>query len=279
MSVRKALKIKDNGRSSDFITPSFIWGCGYKCSYCTMRRYKPEGFDIASNIDQIINIILDHSLSLGKKMPNQVDEDFWVYEIGCNSDMALHAKHYDWKKVFDFFKYGINIKATFATKYVNRNLLTYYPRRKVRIRFSLMPQNMSTIYEPKTSLIIDRIKAVDEFCKAGYDVHLNFSPVIAYKGGLNDYRKLFELVDKYVSYKDQVKAEVIFLTHNEKLHQYNVQNNIPGEDLLWQPDLQEPKISSYGSSNVRYKNKKAIISLWKVLHDEIIPWNTIRYIF
>ncbi|BBJ31691.1 hypothetical protein RAS_08000 [Rickettsia asiatica] len=71
-----------------------------------------------------------------------------------------------------------------ATKYVNPKLLNFNPESKIRIRFSLMPVRMSEILEPKTSTIIERIKAVNIFIEAGYEVHLNFSPIIAYEGWL-----------------------------------------------------------------------------------------------
>ena len=144
-----------------------------------------------------------------------------------------------------------------------------------------MPQKISSILEPNTSLIIDRIKAIDGFIDAGYDVHVNFSPVVVYPGYLKDYEELFEMLEHYVDYKDQVKAEVIFLTHNKSKHIYNLINNIPGEDLLWTPDNQETKNSQYGGENIRYQLglKAKYIQDFKTLHDFIIPWNTIRYIF
>ena len=78
-----------------------------------------------------------------------------------------------------------------------------------------------------------------------------------------------------------VKAEVIMLTHNTKMHEYNLEHATQAEELLWQPDRQETKTSSYGSKNLRYKwqNKANYIKQFKQLHSEIIPWNTIRYIF
>ena len=170
---------------------------------------------------------------------------------------------------------------SFATKYVNPNLIDYDPQGKIRIRFSLMPQSISNKLETNTSKIIDRIKAIDAFIDAGYDVHINFSPVIVYENWLEDYEYLFQMVNDYVDYKDIVKSEVIFLTHNKNKHQYNLINNIKGEDLLWTPDIQESKTSQYGGDNIRYKHniKYDYINEWTKLHDDIIPWNTIRYIF
>ena len=92
---------------------------------------------------------------------------------------------------------------------------------------------------------------------------------------------MFHLVDSLVTYKDKVKAEVIFLTHNAKKHWSNLENNVPGEELLWTPDVQEVKKSQYGGDNVRYKLglKSDLIAQFKDIHGSIIPWNTIRYIF
>jgi spore photoproduct lyase len=135
--------------------------------------------------------------------------------------------------------------------------------------------------EPNTSKIIDRIKAKDEFIESGYDVHVNFSPVVIYDNWQEDYEELFQMLDHYVDYKELVKAEVIFLTHNEKKHLYNLENNIPGEELMWTPEIQEVKTSQYGGKNVRYRYdlKAEYIKDFINLHDKVIPWNTIRYIF
>ncbi len=80
---------------------------------------------------------------------------------------------------------------------------------------------------------------------------------------------------------DSVKCEVIFLTHNVNKHEHNLQINPVAEELLWKPNIQEGKISQYGGENIRYnhKFKAQYIREWTELHDKIIPWNTIRYIF
>jgi len=279
--TRKSMVIRPSGRSTDFLTPTIIMGCGYQCSYCYCKRHKTEGVDIATNINDILTAVDHHVWFADVEKPNQTHSEFITYDIGCNSDMALHAKHYDWVKVFDFFKNHPRAMGSFATKYVNEKLLEYNPEGKIRIRFSLMPQVYAYALEPNTSSIFERIKAIDEFIAAGYDVHINFSPVIVDKDWLHLYKLLFEGVDKYVKNKDKVKAEVIFLTHNEGKHQYNLANNLTGEDLLWRPEIQEGKISQYGGENIRYRHdlKAQYIKQWTELHDQIIPWNTIRYIF
>lgn len=284
---RKSLEIKPSGRSTDFISPSFGFGCLYNCSYCYCKRHVNDGLSIAENVDQILQAIDNHAFHHGswitQNKPNQTDPYYITYDIGCNEDLALHAKHHDLDKIFHFFERSFYAKASFATKYVNPNLpnIPGVYAGKIRIRFSLMPQKYSDILEPNTSLIIDRIKAIDGFIAKGYEVHINFSPVIVTDTWLDDYRDLFMLVDQHVENKDQVKAEVIFLTHNEKKHQYNLSHNLPGEDLLWRPEIQEAKKSQYGGDNIRYKHqlKFNYVYQFKMLHNAIIPWNTIRYIF
>ena len=280
--TRKSMIIRPSGRSTDFISPSFGHGCLYNCSYCYMKRHKPEGLDIAANTMDILTAINNHCTFADVEKPNQTHKEYITYDISCNEDFALHAKYHEWKKIFEFFKNTPTAMGSFATKCVNEKLLEYNPERKIRIRFSLMPQTFADLLEPNTSKIIDRIKAIDAFIDAGYDVHINFSPVIVADNWLEEYENLFHMVNDYVSYKDIVKAEVIFLTHNESKHNYNLLNKLPGEnEYLWAPTLQEDKISQYGGKNIRYKHnlKAQYIKEWTELHDEIIPWNKIRYIF
>jgi spore photoproduct lyase len=280
--TRKSMLIRPSGRSTDFISPSFGHGCLYNCSYCYMKRHKPEGLNIAENVGDILTAINNHVYFTDVNKPNQTHPEFITYDISCNEDFALHLKYHKWEKIFDFFKEHPLAMGSFATKYVNEKLLEYNPKGKIRIRFSLMPQIMANKLEPNTSKIIDRIKAINAFIDAGYDVHINFSPVIVAGNWLEEYENLFHMVNDYVDYKDVVKAEVIFLTHNENKHKYNLTNNIPGEEeYLWVPTIQENKVSQYGGKNIRYKHdlKNDFIKSFINLHDKIINWNTIRYIF
>ena len=273
--------IRESGRSTDFISPSFGYGCLYNCTYCYMKRHLPEGLTIATNIGDILTAINQHAYFTHVDKPNQTHEKYITYDISCNEDFALHAKYYDWKRIFEFFKDHPIAMGSLATKYVNNSLFEYNPNQKIRIRFSLMPQIFADKLEPNTSKIIDRINAINTFIDAGYDVHINFSPVIVTDDWLKHYEQLFQLVDKNVCYKDVVKAEVIFLTHNADKHQYNINNNLSGENLIWNPDIQETKKSQYGCTNLRYHHvlKTNYINKFLQIHKEVIPWNTVRYIF
>lgn len=277
----KNIKIRESGRSADYIAPSFGFGCLYNCTYCYMKRHKPEGLKIFKNTQTILGVISSHAYFDTLDKPNQTDANYVTYDISCNEDFGRHAKHHLWKGIFEFFREHPRAKATFATKTTPFEFLKFNPRKKVRIRFSLMPQQISDDLEPGTDKILDRIKAVDHFIRAGYEVHLNYSPVVVYKGWEDDYRELFELVDTHITHKEEVLSEVIFLTHNEEKHRYNLSKNLSGETLLWVPPLQEQKQSKLGGINLRYKwdKKKNFIKTFKEIHNEVIPWNRIRYIF
>ena len=283
---RKSLVIRPSGRSTDYISPSFGYGCLYNCTYCYMKRHKPEGLDYADHVKSYRDILTEidhHAWFDTTEKPNQTHAKYITYDISCNEDFALHLKYHDWYRIFNFFLQHPKAMGSFATKYVNRELLNFDPNGKIRIRFSLMPENIRKILEPNTSSIMDRLKAINDFKRAGYDVHLNFSPVIVYDGWIEDYQDLFAWVNGAVDkkYRDEVKAEVIFLTHNADKHEYNLANNLPGEDLLWRPDIQESKRSEFGGENIRYEwqIKQNFIYLFREAHKQVIPWNTIRYIF
>ena len=279
--TRKTFVIRPSGRSTDFISPSFGFGCLYNCSYCYMKRHKDQGLSIAVNTGDILTAVNNHAYFTPVEKPNQTHASLTTYDISCNEDFALHAKHHDWRRILEFFKDHPVAMGSFATKYVNPMLLDFNPEKKIRIRFSLMPQHKSDLHEPHTSKIIDRIKAIDKFVEAGYDVHVNYSPIIVYDGWLDDYSELFDMMNEHVSYKKEVLSECIFLTHNFKKHTINLTKNPATEVDLWVLDKQEVKKSQYGGENVRYKlgMKSQFINDFKQLHNSKVPWNKIRYIF
>lgn len=156
----------------------------------------------------------------------------------------------------DLFRELPNAKATFATKFVNRELLDHDPRRKTCLRFSLMPPEVSKLVDVRTSPVERRIAAVNDFVEAGYEVNVNFGPVIFKDGWLEDYAELFGMLDAALSpaAKGQLAAEVIFLTHTEELHDVNLGWHPEGEKVLWRPDVQEYKTSQASGERVlRYE--------------------------
>ena len=89
--IRKSMLIRESGRSTDFISPSFGYGCLYNCSYCYMKRHLPDGLTIAKNTGDILTAINNHVTWLPSKISNQTHHEYYTYDISCNEDFALHA--------------------------------------------------------------------------------------------------------------------------------------------------------------------------------------------
>jgi spore photoproduct lyase family protein len=287
LGAKKGLSMRPNGRSADFIAPSSSNGCAMACSYCYVPRRKgyANPVTVFVNIDEITAAIARHARRLGSKPePNSIDPTDWVYDLGENGDLSLDATVSDnVRDLVSAFRALPNAKGSFATKLVNRELLTYDPQGRTRIRFSLMPEAVAKIVDVRTSLISERIAAINDFVEAGYEVHANFSPVIVHEGWEAEWRELFAEIDDRLSEraKAQLKCEIIMLTHNEKLHEVNLAWHPKAEDLLWRPDLQEPKWSQSGMRNLRYKvawKRKWLEQLlsWR---EALIPYCHVRYAF
>ena len=277
----KNLKCRENGRSSNFTTPSFILGCAGTCQFCYVHR-NTKNIQIARNVDEVLNSIENQFKGKFKSIPDQCDDEYILLDISCNTDIGLHYKHFDWKKVFDFFKTSPNLKATFATKQVREELIEYCPEKKVRMRYSMRPQNVSDIIIPKMSTNIEKINAANRAVNNDWEIHYNFSPVIVKDNWLNEYKELFQSINDISSQelKNQIACEVIFLTHEEKFHEYNLSLG-KDESLLWNPTIQESKKSLYGGNNIRYKYqlKDTYIKEYKKLISKEMSYCNIRYIF
>jgi DNA repair photolyase len=174
-------------------------------------------------------------------------------------------------------------KLSFATKFVNPALLDWDHGGHTRIRFSLMPAQLAKSVDVRTSPVSERMAAINDFVDAGYEVHVNFSPVIVTDTWLSDWAELLRELDATLSTaaKAQLAAEIIFLTHNEQLHEVNLGWHPQAERMLWRPDLQESKVSSNGFTNVRYRTgtKGRYVRQLIDLIGNIAPYCRIRYAF
>ena len=287
LGVKKALSMRPNGRSAHFIAPSTSNGCAMACAYCYVPRRKgyANPISIFVNVDETCRAIARHADRQGNlAAPDQIDSACWVYDIGENGDLSVDATVCDnVKDLVALFRGLANAKGSFATKFVNPDLLAYDPQGKTRIRFSLMPDSVAKVVDVRTSGIAERIWAVDDFVRAGYEVHLNFSPVIVYPGWESDWRLLFEQIDDALSpsAKEQLRAEIIFLTHNAQLHDVNMQWHPKAEQYLWTPETQQVKRSEGGMVNLRYKVawKQKWLARFQELLAERLPYCRVRYAF
>jgi spore photoproduct lyase len=276
---RKSKVIRENGRSADFTTPNFVMNCPMLCAYCYQHRHNESiDLNVATNVDDLLQNILKHRNKLGKKVPNQCDRDFFIYDIGCNTDISRVAKYFDWQKVFQF-AVDNDVKFTFATKWFNQEFLSFNPMKKVRIRLSLLPERMIKVMDKGTHSLDKRLQAMQKLDKAGYEIHVNFSPIIVYDNWLEEYKELFQKVKALGL--NNLECECIFLTHNAQKHLYNAEHYSEAEEYLWTPDNQESKTSLYGGDNIRYhwQLKNNYVSQFKKVLNEELPDMKVRYIF
>ena len=282
---------------------------------CYVARRKGYANPITTfvNIERIKKYLRGHlprwKKKLGPKQFRPIDElqtdpINYTYDIGENCDISIDDLVSDnVKDIITFFRDEmLGGKASFATKFVNRQLLNYDPQRSTRIRFSLMPAHVARVVDVRTSKIEDRIAAICDFWEAGYEVHLNFSPIIIYDGWEDDYAELLQQVDAAIAghskadeIRKQLKCECIFLTHNEKLHDINMgwhpkaeekylwryKDNEDGTNKYGLPVIQQRKLSQNGMVNLRYKNnvKKNGVTKFTQLISQHLPYCDIRYIF
>ncbi|MEU1126509.1 spore photoproduct lyase family protein [Streptomyces sp. NPDC005899] len=287
LGEKKTLTVRPNGRSADFIAPGAANGCAMACAYCYVPRRKgyANPITVFTNVDRIIARLARHVAGQGPKLePNQCDPGAWVYDIGENNDCsvdALISENTD--DLVHAFARWPTAKASFATKFVNPDLLLLDPRGRTRIRFSLMPPDDSRLLDIRTSPVEQRIRAAADFVEAGYEVHFNLSPVVIRPGWEQAWSGLLRHMDDVLprSVKEQAAAEVIMLTHNRELHDVNMAWHPRAEDAIWRPDIQQAKRSENGGVNVRYRNatKAAAVETVRRLVRDHAPWLPIRYAF
>lgn len=272
---------------TDFLAPSTSNGCAMACAYCYVPRNKgyANPITVFVNTDEVVAAIRRHAGRLGPKLePDQVDATHWVYDIGVNSDCSVDAAVSDnVRDLVELFRTLPNAKGSFATKFVNPALLDYDPQGKMRIRFSLMPAETGRVLDVRTTPMHERIAAMEPFHDAGWEVQINFSPVVIGDHWLERYDELFTEIDDTIParVKARLACEVIFLTHNVGLHDVNLRWHPTAEDLLWTPGNQEAKVSQRGGRNIRYRRgyKGRKVRQFLEVLERRLPYMRVRYAF
>jgi DNA repair photolyase len=238
-----------------------------------------------NNTQDIINAVIKFHSKLPPKTPNQCDAKRWSFDIGEASD-CLNNELIDKTNLIIQSLVAENIKPTFATKLghpANINKLIDVPKDTARVRMSVAPPYLIEQLELGSCKLEDRLAGIEVALNKGYEVHLNFSPIILYRTWKKDYEQLLELIDKTISEeaKKQLKCEVIFLTHSSTLHEESLTWNPEAEKLLWTPFNQEIKTNTRGSLLLRYNNTYRTLGMntFRSMLNDLLPYCEIRYIF
>jgi len=270
----KSLKTKLNTNSANCIAPNVIYGCFGGCvdTYCYMSRYNGDRVFVNGNVDEVFNSVVEWELTYDK-VPDQQDPVYTMVDIACNSDLVLMQKHMP-EPLIDYLKrYDDHPKlnSTMATKYPGLlKLDVNHFNKPPRVRVSLMPQVYSDILEPKMQSIDSRIKDIDRLKLLGWEVHINFSPLIFYEGWDKEYDKLFKQVKNLAG---ENLCEVIALTNHQ-----NQMNRSSAEAKELMKYSNEVK-NDAGVMRYPLMYKGPLLEKFKSIYEKYFNIDTIRYIF
>lgn len=270
----KTLITKDNNNSANCIAPNLIYGCFGGCvnTYCYMSRYNGTRVFVNTNVDEIFESVVEWEKEF-VKVPDQQDPIYTMVDVACNTDLVLMQKHMP-EPLIDYLKrYDDHpqLNSTMATKYPGLlKLDVNHFNKPPRVRVSLMPQKYSNILEPKMQKIMSRIADVKRLKDLGWEVHLNYSPLVFYPGWEEEYDNLFKEVKNA---NIETKCEVIALTNHKN------------QMAKATPEARELMRRSYEVKNqsgvMRYplEHKGRLLRRFKVIYSKYFPLESIRYIF
>ena len=285
-----ALTVRPSGRAVDFVTPHFVRGCLGSCrlAYCHINRGldAAPGPEVSGNVEEILQAIHRHICAQPwPRLANRTDDRYYTYDFASATDVGLHYDATDWARVIRFFAEHPRAKGAFSLKYLREELWrdVRVADGKVRVRLSLLPEPARRILEPTAPSAGERLAALPLLREAGYEVDLNFSPLVCYEGWLDDYAALFRQIDAAVPepLRAGIRYEATLLSHHPLRRERNVAaGRDAAEALLFSPDLQELVGAGAPHEIIRYRYelRRGILRQWRELHDRLLPWSAGRYV-
>jgi DNA repair photolyase len=237
-----------------------------------MSRYNGERVFVNTNVDQIFQSVVEWEKGY-TKVPDQQDPIYTMVDIACNSDLVLMQKHMP-EPLIDYLKrYDDHprLNSTMATKYPGLlKLDVKHFNKPPRVRVSLMPQKYSDVLEPKMSSILSRILDINRLKDLGWEVHINYSPVIFVKNWTKEYDNLFATVSELAGSN---KCEVIALTNHK--NQMSRSSESAQELMKYSSEIKNDGLV------MRYplSHKTRLLDKFKEIYSQYFDLDTIRYIF
>jgi len=270
----KTLITKPNDNSANCIAPNVIYGCFGGCvnTYCYMSRNNNTRVYVNTNVDDIFNSVVEWEKSY-TKIPDQQDPVYTMVDVSCNSDLVLMQKHMPEPLLNYLKRYDDHprLNSTMATKYPSLlELDVTYFNKKPRVRVSLMPQEYSDVLEPKMQKISSRIQDINRLKDLGWEVHINFSPLIFYLNWKEYYYNLFKEVKEVVG---EHKCEVIALTNHARQMEKATEES--KKIMKYSSEIK----NSSGIMRYPLIHKTKFIEEFKKIYSEFFNLANIRYIF
>ena len=211
LGIRKTHKYVENHKISDWLVPYTSSGCRAMCLYCYLvcNYNKCSYLRLFVNRGQMMQRLLkfDNTASFPQ-----------TFEIGSNSDLILEntiTNNLSWT-IEKFAREGKG-KLTFPTKFdMVQPLLNLDHKGKTIFRMSVNPDEIIRNVEFGTSLLSDRIKALNYMAEAEYPVGLLIAPVILISGWEKMYSQLIDYLADQLSNKIKSTGfiEIILMTYS-----------------------------------------------------------------
>jgi len=300
-------KLDPNGRSTDFLPSNMLgYGCRFMCSYCYVDRRDPATFPkLYDDALEVVSLIrstmenLSEATALYQKMCKKNLEryrdpkhgPYVTFDLGCDSDCTLDNQltaHENYPgHIIDIINQVSDIPEamiSFATKSAEIDTFIQHVKnpKMCRVRLSLMPEHHRQVLEMNTSKIIDRLEAINKLVDAGFEVHINLSPIVITGKYESEYNDLLKLVNETLSKKAkaQMAYEIIFLTHSPTLYETVPQYAPKAHEMMVNgplelvPKWNKPNVYSYSKSD-----KNLLKKVMTNLINKHTPYARIRYMF
>lgn len=296
-----------NGRSTDFLPSVKLGtGCAFFCQYCYVERRTPNAFvkvfdDALSMVDMVAETMDDlerwreRLLQVqGADLERERDPQhppYVSFDLGCDTDVTIDnqaTRHAGYPghmvEIMNRIAEVPGAMTSFATKGVELEPFLAdcrHPERH-RVRLSLLPEHQRRVLELNTAPVAARLEAVNRLVAAGFEAHINLSPIVVTDDFEAEYEALLRQIDDALTSeaKRQLAYEVIFLTHSETLYEPVAARRPQAHALLTGGPLplatkpHKPGVLTYPLRD------KAPLKRWlREATARITPYARIRYMF
>ncbi len=271
IGIRKTHKFVPNSKISNYLVPYTSSGCIAMCLYCYLvcNYNKCAYLRLFVNREEMLQKII--------KTANDSDKEL-VFEIGSNSDLILeNSITGNLKWTIENFKNAKKGYLTFPTKFdMVDDILDIEGKEKIIIRMSVNPKEIIQKIEIGTSMLKDRVNAINKLKRAGYKVGILIAPVIFVENWEELYKELIVYLKENLSdeAKKDIFFEVIFMTYSF-IHRKINEEAFPNATNLYNADI----MTGRGKGKYTYKQEQRIkgeeyIKNWL---NEYFPNNKIIY--